>query len=57
MCNWQLLLINYDTGIELWKTPTKYLVGQKYLGYFKFLDTEKQARPYFEQVVHNGYYQ
>ena len=57
MCNWQLLLINYDTGIELWKTPTKYLVCQKYLGYFKFLDTEKQARPYFEQVVHNGYYQ
>lgn len=57
MCNWQLLLVNYDTGIELWKTPTKYLVCQKYFGYYKFLDTEKQAKLYFEQVIHSGCYQ
>ncbi len=56
MYDWRLLSVNYDTGVELWKTPTKYLVCQKYLGYFKFLDTEKQARPYFEQVVQSKCY-
>ena len=57
MCDWQLLLVNYDTGIELWKTPTKYLVCRKYYGLYKFLDTEKQAHDCFERKIHGESFQ
>lgn len=34
MLNWRLLRSNSECTVELWQTPTKYLVCQKYLGLF-----------------------
>lgn len=34
MLKWRLLRSDSRSTVELWQTPTKYLVCQKYLSYF-----------------------
>lgn len=36
---------------ELWKTPTKFLVCSKYISYFRFYNTEADARKQFNMIV------
>lgn len=54
MYNWELLSNDHITGIELWKTPTKYLVCQRYLSHFRFLDTKEQAISFCRQAAQEG---
>ena len=50
---WQLLKCDYNIGIELWKTPTKFLVCQRDFRQYKIVDTEKEACEIFERKI-NG---
>lgn len=46
--DWKLLRRHSDTLLELWKTPTKYLVCKTYERFYKFFDTHSEALAYFD---------
>lgn len=54
MLNWELYKRDGDTGIELWKTLTKFLVCQKYLFKFKFRNTLQEAIELYREVTRGG---
>ena len=54
MLNWRLLRSNNENIVELWQTPTKYLVCQKYLGFFYFYENLKEAIDYYWRIVQKG---
>lgn len=54
MLNWELYKRDGDTGIELWKTPTKFLVCQRYLIRFKFRNTLQEAMELYREVTRGG---
>ena len=56
MFDWSLIKRNFFNGLELWKTQTKFLVCHKYLGIFKFFNTEKEAINFFENEKNKEYY-
>lgn len=43
MLNWTMLKRDGRTGLELWQTPSRFLVCQKYCGYYVFIDNFDQA--------------
>ena len=47
--NWERLKW-YPSGIEVWKTPTKYLTCQHYLRIFGFSDTIDDAFKNVEEI-------
>lgn len=49
MLNWNQLKRHW-TGLELWKTPTRYLVCVKYESIFRFFDNLQIARQTFEEM-------
>lgn len=40
----------YPSGIEVWKTPTRYLTCHHYLGIFRFSDTIDDAFKNIEKI-------
>ena len=54
MLNWRLLRSNNENIVELWQTPTKYLVCQKYLGLFYFYENPKKAMDHYQRIVRKG---
>lgn len=54
MLNWSLLRSNSECIVELWQTPTKYLVCQKYLGIFHFYENPKEAMDHYFEIVRKG---
>lgn len=54
MLDWRLLRSNTENIIELWQTPTKYLVCQKYLGLFHFYENPKKAMDHYLRIVQKG---
>lgn len=42
VCGWKRIEW-YNNGLELWKTPTKFLVCMKYQKMFKFYETLEMA--------------
>jgi hypothetical protein len=54
MLNWNLLRSNSECIVELWQTPTKYLVCQKYLGIFHFYENPKEAMDHYFEIVRKG---
>lgn len=54
MLNWNLLRSNSECIVELWQTPTKYLVCQKYLGIFHFYENPKEAMDHYCEIVRKG---
>lgn len=54
MLNWNLLRSNSECIVELWQTPTKYLVCQKYLGIFHFYENSKEAMDHYFEIVRKG---
>lgn len=49
MLNWYQLRRHW-TGLELWKTPTRYLVCVKYESIFRFFDNLQIAQQTFEEM-------
>lgn len=49
MLNWNHLKRHW-TGLELWKTPTRYLVCVKYEYIFRFFDSLQIAQQTFEEM-------
>ena len=54
MLNWRLLRSDSECIVELWQTPTKYLVCQKYLGLFYFYENPKEAMDHYWRIVQKG---
>ena len=54
MLNWRLLRSNSECIVELWQTPTKYLVCQKYLGLFYLYENPKEAMDFYWRIVQKG---
>ena len=48
---WKLLKKDYLNGLELWKTPSKFLVCQKYLNFFRFVNSKEDAIKTFEDTL------
>lgn len=42
ICGWYRL-DRYEDGLELWKTPTKFLVCMKYIKMLQFCNTRDEA--------------
>lgn len=51
MLNWNLIKRNSEHIVEIWQTPTKYLVCQKYLGLFYFYENLKEAMDHYWRIV------
>lgn len=49
MLNWEQLKRHW-TGLELWKTPTRYLVCVKYESIFRFFDGQQIAQQTFDEM-------
>lgn len=54
MLNWRLLRSNSENIVELWQTPTEYLVCQKYLGLFYFYGNLKKAMDHYRIITQKG---
>ena len=54
MLNWRLLRSDSRNTVELWQTPTKYLVCQKYLSLFYFYENFKEAMDHYLKIAQKG---
>lgn len=54
MLNLKLLRSDSRSTVELWQTPTKYLVCQKYLSLFYFYENFKEAMDHYLKIVQKG---
>ena len=54
MLKWRLLRSDSRSTVELWQTPTEYLVCQKYLSLFYFYENFKEAMDHYLKIVQKG---
>jgi len=43
MRGWSLIYKDFTTQLELWKTPSRYLICNKYAGIFHFFDSRAES--------------
>lgn len=55
MLKWRLLRSDSRSTVELWQTPTEYLVCQKYLSLFYFYENFKETMDHYLKIVQKEY--
>lgn len=55
MLKWRLLRSDSRSTVELWQTPTKYLVCQKYLSLFYFYENFKEVIVHYLKIAQKEY--